>query len=107
VALGLVALLCAASGIKAQPLQQAAAPAADALLLSGDHFIVVFTIKPDKAADFEAAWTDQGKAGRSDKADIRNWARYQDPQGQCRDSGGAPPPSQILYLFDLNPPSRL
>ena len=63
VALGVVAVLCATSGLKAQPPAQtppaAQAPAqpADPLKFNIDSpVLIVFTVKAEKAADFEAAW---------------------------------------------------
>lgn len=107
-ALGLAALLCAASGIKAQPLQDAAAaPAApDPMKLTGDHFMLVYTVKPDKTADFEGVWTAiKEKLGKSEKADLKELGeslsifKVNSPV-----AAGAPAP--VIYIFDLKPPSK-
>ena len=76
-AVGVAALLCAASGIKAQPLQDPAPAQAkpDPLKLSGDHFILLYTIKPDKTADFESVWTTiKEKLAKNEKADLKELA---------------------------------
>ena len=81
--LGLAALLCAASGIKAQPLQGAAAPQAgaaapapaDPFKFSNDFTLLVNSIKAAKAADFESAWTAiKDKLSKSDKPGLKEMA---------------------------------
>jgi hypothetical protein len=112
-AVSLAALLCAASGIKAQPMQDPAPAQAkpeppDALKLSGDHFILLYSVKPDKTADFESAWaTIKEKLAKSEKADVKELAEtIKILKVNAVASAGAPPPTSVVYLFDLNPPSK-
>ena len=113
-AVGVAALLCAASGIKAQPLQDPAPAQAkpdakpDPLKLSGDHFILLYTIKPDKTADFESVWTTiKEKLAKNEKADLKELAEsIKIYKVNAVVAAGAPPPTQVLYLFELNPPSK-
>jgi len=100
----LAALLCAASGIKAQPLPQAApaaaAPAqADPMKFSDDHVMVLYQVKPDKTADFEAGISalkdklSKAKPELKPVADSVNVFKVQ----------GAASATSVVYLFEVNP----
>jgi hypothetical protein len=119
-ALGLAASLCAASGIKAQPLQQApaapaapaaapaaaqAAPAAaDPFKFSNDFTLLVNSIKAAKAADFESAWAAiKDKLSKSDKPGLKEMAEGL----KIYKLGTAPQAgADVIYIFHLEPPSK-
>lgn len=102
----IMALLCGASGMRAQ--QAAAAPAAqaaDQLKFSTVAALIVWQVKPDMEAGFESAWgAIKTKLSASDKPDFK----------ELGDSikifkvnmTGAPAGSPTAYVFQLNPPSK-
>jgi len=75
VVLGVVALLVATSGVRAQQAGAAPqqAPAADQLKFAGDiPGMVFYQIKPEKTADFESAWAAVRAAfGKATNADLK------------------------------------
>src|SRR5262249_46650142 len=108
IGMGLAALLCAATANSAyaQDAQQpAAAPSGpDPFKFSADNLIMVWTVKADKAADFEGAWTAiKDKLMKSEKPELKelgssiNILKVDAPP-----AAGAP----AIYLFHLNPPSK-
>ena len=103
VALGLAALLCAASGINAHARQDAPKPP-DPFKFSNDFTLLVNSIKSAKAADFESAWSDI-KAGlaKSDKPGLKEMA-----EGLQIYKLGTPtqPGADVIYIFHLMPPSK-
>jgi hypothetical protein len=101
--LGVATLLCAASSLRAQPaLGQ---DAADPFKINGDFGLLVFSIKADKAADFESAWTTiKDKLTKSDKADYKELGEsVKIFKVTTAPAAGAP----IVYIFHLNPPSKM
>ena len=102
VALGVAALLCAASGIKAQPPQDAAKP--DPFKFTNDFTLLVNSIKSAKAADFESAWSDiKAKLSKSDKPGLKEMG-----DGLNIYKLGTPPQpgADVIYIFHLQPPSK-
>jgi hypothetical protein len=110
------ALLCGASGLRAQGGQapagggqapaggQAAAPAADQFLFNSDAGLVIFQVKPDKTADFESAWTDiKGKLGGSDKPDLKT-------QGESMNlfkvTAATAPDQPAIYVLKIEPAAK-
>ena len=99
-ALGLVAML---GGVAfAQDPAAAAAQPADPLKLTQDHVIILYQVKPDKAADFESSWaTIKGKI--AGKAEYKAFADTMDLQ-----KVDSPANTQVVvYVLVLNPPSRM
>ena len=98
------ALLCGASGMRAQ---QAAAPPAppDALMFTGESAMIIFQVKPDKAADFESAWAAiRDKLSKTDKADYKELG---DSLKIFKVSMAAPPAgANVVYVFQINSPSK-
>jgi len=101
-----VALLCGASAMRAQqaaPPAAPAAPAADPFKFSADHVLMMLQAKPEKAADFESAWSAiKDKLSKSDKPDYKALG---DSLNYFKVTG-MPAGSPNLYVFDLNPPSK-
>ncbi len=100
---GLATLLCASSSLRAQQ-----APADDPFKFSSDFGQLVFQIKPEKAADFESAWTTiKDKLTKSDKAE---WKELGDSIKVFKVDAGAPaagaPPPNAVYIFYFSPPSK-
>jgi hypothetical protein len=106
----LACVLCATSAkyAYAQDAAPAAAPPAqakpDPFKFSADNLIMVWTVKPEKTADFESAWTAiKDKLTKSEKPDLKelgtsiNILKVDVPP-----TAGAP----VVYLFHLNPPSK-
>lgn len=87
------------------PAQQAApAQEADPLKFSTDlPLLLVNRIKKDKAADFEAAWT-QIRAGlaKSDKPEIKAFADTLAKLYKVDADAG----TSVFYIFELTPPSK-
>jgi hypothetical protein len=90
--------------------QDAAQPAAaaqtapDPFKFSADNLIMVWTVKAEKAADFESAWTAiKDKLSKSEKAELKelgtsiNIMKVDVPP-----AANAP----AIYLFHLSPPSK-
>jgi hypothetical protein len=100
-----MALLCGASGMRAQ---QAAAPpaaqAADQLKFSTGAALIVWQVKPDMEAGFESAW------GHQDQAFCERQAGLQGLGDSIKifkvNMTGAPAGSPTAYVFQLNPPSK-
>lgn len=107
-AMVIVALLCGSSGMRAQQ----AAPAAqeDPFKFSTDNELILFQVKPEKAADFEAAWAAiKDKLTKSDKADWKELGESLKIFKVAAAATAAPagqPPSPIIYVFQLSPPSK-
>jgi hypothetical protein len=104
---GVSALLCAASTVRAY---QAQAPAEDPFKIAGDFGMLVFQIKADKTADFESAWnTIKDKLSKSDKPDLKEQGdsikifRVNVPPAPA--AAGAPA-QPAVYIFYLAPPSK-
>lgn len=110
-----VALLCGASGMRAQqaagqqpPAGQppaAAAPAqpADQFMFTTDAGQVIFQVKPDKAADFESAWTEiKTKASGSEKPD---WKAFGDSISLWK-VNGTPAEQPAVYVLQVSPASK-
>jgi hypothetical protein len=104
------ALLCGAAGLRAQP--QGGAPAAggqaaggkDQFLFDTDAGIIVFQVKPDKAADFESAWTEiKTKLSGSDKPDLK-------AQGESmkiyKIAAPPSPTDPVGFILQVDPPSK-
>jgi hypothetical protein len=101
------ALLCAASTVRATPQ---AGGADDPFRINGEFGMLVFQIKPDKASDFEAAWTTiKDKLSKSDKADLKELGdsikvfKVNVPAAPAA-PGAAPQPA--VYIFYFAPPSK-
>src|SRR5436190_21526080 len=107
VGLGLAAvLLCGTSGIQAHPMQDPAPAAAaqapakpDPFKFSDEFVLLVNQIKPEKAADFESAWsTIIAKLTASDKPGLKEMGEGL----KIYKLGAAPAAGQpILYIFNL------
>ena len=113
------ALLCGASGLRAQQPGggqapagggqapaggAAAAPAADQFLFNSDAGLVIFQVKPDKATDFESAWTEiKGKLGGSDKPDLKT-------QGESMNlfkvTAATAPDQPAIYVLKIEPAAK-
>ena len=114
VALGLAALLCAASGLQAQAAQTPAAPpqAADMLKFATDSPVqILFSIKADKTADFETAWNGIRTAfakAPADKADLKAFGDSLAKMYRVDLStvGGAPAGTPAIYILLLEMPSK-
>lgn len=95
--IGILAVLCAASSVRAQ------APADDPFKLTGDSGLLVFQVKPDKEADFESAWTAiKAKLTKTDKAD---WKELGEAIKVFK-VAAAPAPN-TLYVFQVMPPPKM
>ena len=112
IALGLVIGVMSSSTVQAQA-PAAPAPAAQAApptkrVFSGDGAMILNFIKPDKTADFESVWTTiKEKLAKNEKADLKELAEsIKIYKVNAVAAAGAPPPTQVLYLFELNPPSK-
>jgi hypothetical protein len=82
----------------AQPAQQAA----DGLKMTEDHVILMYQIKAEKAADWEAGWTEiKAKLTASDKPDVK---AFGESMHLFKAQLGASPTT--LYVFDLDPTSK-
>ena len=106
-----VALLCGAS-MRAQQAagqQPAAAPAQqapDAFMFTTDAGQVIFQVKSDKTADFEAAWSEiKAKTSASEKAD---WKALGESITLWKmTAAAAPDPTQpVVYVLQINPASK-
>jgi hypothetical protein len=103
------ALLCGAAGLRAQPQGAAQAPPAggqpaDQFLFSGDAGLIIFQVKPDKAADFESAWMEiKTKLSASDKPDLK-------AQGESikiyKIAAPPNPADPVGFLLQVDPPSK-
>jgi hypothetical protein len=107
----MVALLCGASGMRAQQAAPAA-PAAqeDPFKFSSDNELILFQVKPEKATDFETAWAAiKDKLSKSDKPD---WKELGDSIKVYKVAAAATAPAAgaaanpIIYVFQLMPPSK-
>ena len=105
------ALICAASTVRATPQQAAAAGGADdPFKINGDFGMLVFQVKPDKASDFESAWsTIKDKLSKSDKPDLKELGESikvfkVNVAGAPAAPGAAPQPA--VYIFYFAPPSK-
>jgi hypothetical protein len=104
----MVALLCGASGMRAQQAA-AAAPAAqaaqdDPFKFSTENELILFQVKPEKTADFESAWgAIKDKLSKSDKAD---WKELGDSLKIYKVAAAAAAGNPVIYVFQLNPPSK-
>jgi hypothetical protein len=98
---GLATVVSLASVVRADrvPGQEAADP----FKLNADVGLLVFQIKPDKASDFESAWTTiKDKLSKSDKAD---WKELGDSVKVFKVSNAAAG-QPAVYVFHLSPPSK-
>jgi hypothetical protein len=100
-------LLCGAS----MRAQQAAAPPApagpDPFKFSIDNVLILFQVKPDKTADFESAWAAiKDKLSKTDKADYKELGDTIKIYKVNAEGAGAPAGSPVIYVFQLNPPSK-
>jgi hypothetical protein len=95
------ALLCGASGMRAQQ----AAPADDPFRFGGsDAAIVIFQVKPDKTADFESAWsTIKAKLSSTDKTD---WKELGESIKISKVASAMPAGSPAIYVFQIGPSSK-
>lgn len=117
-ALGVAALLCAASSVQAQGTAQgqppaqgqaqqpAPAPPDTFLFANRDVALVMNQIKPDQAANFESAWAAiKDKLSKSDKPDLKQLGdsiviyKLDAPSDPTK-------PGPIVYLMFLAPPSK-
>ena len=106
VAMGLAALLCASSAVNAHG-QGAAAAKPDPLKFTTDDVIILYTIKADKSADFEAVWaTLKDKLAKSEKADLKELGASISILKVNSVPDPAAPTAPAVYLFHLNPPSK-
>lgn len=114
IAFGVAASLCAASTLKAHPAQDPAAPAAaapaqdkpDPAKFTTDRAIILYQVKPDKTADFEAAWaaikaklSASDKPGHKDVATSLNVYKIGAAAGAAAPAAGSP----VIYLVDVTP----
>jgi hypothetical protein len=91
------ALLCGASGLRAQD-------APDSLKLSGDAAVLIWTVKAAGAADFESAWgAIKAKLVASEKPDMKELGTSLN-MFKVTAAGAAGGP--VVYVFTLNPPSK-
>jgi hypothetical protein len=98
------AVLCGASGIRAQGQAPAAgAPAAaDQFMFTSEAGLVIFQVKPAAAADFESAWSEiKTKLTASDKPD---WKAMGDSMSIWKVAGaGAAADAPAIYVLQINP----
>lgn len=115
VTIGVAMALCAvsASGLQAQQTaaqqpaaQQTPAQPPDPLKLDLDvPTLLIFQVKPDRAADFEVLW--QGiRAGlsKSAKPEVKAFAETLQPYRVQLPAD--PPPTLAIFVFRLDPPSK-
>lgn len=97
----LAAAVSTGSGLRAQ----APASAADQFLFTSDAAQVVFQVKPDKATDFEAAWTEiKTKTSASDKPE---WKSLGDSIQLFKVvQAGAGPTDPAIYVLLMSPPAK-
>jgi len=97
-ALGVAAMLCATSGVRAQ---DAAKPADKPDQLKFDYdgpMVLIYQIKPDRAADFEALWIGlRAGLAKSDDADLKAFGETLYPY---KVEGAS------VYVFRLDSPSK-
>jgi hypothetical protein len=105
-AFGLAAVLCLASGVRAQPTpgqDPAPAPPPDQLKFNLDvPLLLIYGIKPDRTADFEALWAGiRAGLGKSDKPDLKAFA-----ETLVVFKVDVKIPGQVLYAFHFEHPSK-
>jgi hypothetical protein len=101
VALGVVAVLCAASSLKAQP--------ADPLKFNTDNpVLIIYSLPPDKAADFEAAWAAirAGFAKMADKPDMKAFGETLNKVYKVDLGASATPAPAVVYVQQIDAPSK-
>jgi hypothetical protein len=117
-AVALVALLCAGSSLRAYPMLGQEQP--DQLKFNYDGpMLLIYTIKPERAADFEAVWAGiRAGLAKSQDVDLKAFSETLQlykvkidqpaPPPPPAASGGqpAPPPPPVIYVFRLDPPSK-
>jgi hypothetical protein len=105
----MVALLCGASGMRAQqaaaPAAPAAAPAPDGFMFGGKSVILMWQIKPEAAADFASTWgAMKAKLAASEKPDIKELGESLHIYKVAAE--GAPAGSPVIFVFELIPSSK-
>lgn len=108
VVVGVAALLCAASTVKAKQAQ--APPADDPFKIAGEFGMLVFQIKADKAADFESAWTTiKDKLSKADKPELKEQGdsiKVFKVNVPAQPAAAGAPAQPAVYIFYLAPPSK-
>jgi hypothetical protein len=112
IAVGVAALLCAGSNLRAYPThgQEPAAQKPeppDALKLTSDFVLIWSTIKADKAADFESAWASI-KAGlaKSSKDDLKQLGESIRVYKIDAPPADSPAGKTVTFMFHLDPPVK-
>lgn len=105
-----VALLCGASGMRAQEAagQQPAPAQTDPFLVSGDNVLFLFQVDPAKTADWESAWT-SAKTILSALADKPEYKALGESihMFKAATAGSASPAQPVIYVLHLNPPVKM
>jgi 2-oxoglutarate dehydrogenase E2 component (dihydrolipoamide succinyltransferase) len=87
----------------AAPAQAEPAPAPDAFKFTSDAALVVWVVKGDKTADFEAAWGEVlGKLAASGKPDLKTIA----DSIKIYKADGPATADGVTYFFDIDPVAK-
>ena len=105
-----MALLCGASGMRAQggaAAPAAAAPQADPFKVTGDDVLMIFQVDAAKTAEWESAWTEI-KAKLSVLTDKPDHKALADSLDMYKvDTGSTDPAQPAIYVFHLKPPAKI
>lgn len=95
---GLSSVAFAQDPAAAQPAQPQ-----DQLKMTDDHVMLMYQIKPEKAADWEAGWSEiKAKLVASDKPDIKQFG-----ESIKLYKVELPASPVTIYIFDFDPPSKM
>lgn len=112
-AIGLVVGLAVVSGgtihARQNPPAQQPAPAAQTdnlLLTQSTPHLIVWAVKANRGADFEALWSAiQATAAKSDRAEVKEFAASIASIYKVGAAPGAPAEAPVFYVFQLDKPS--
>jgi hypothetical protein len=98
--------LAVVSGGTVHARQTPAAPAqADPLLLSNSPHLIIWGVKPGKAADFEAVWAGiMSQVAKSDRAEVKEFGATITSMYKLN-APGQPADAPSMFVFQIDKPS--